>query len=370
MKKSKPKAFIFGAGDWGRGYLPFIKESYDILGYLDNNANLWNSKISGLEVFPPSIVEQRKFDIIIIAMRIPNSDKGLETYRAINKQLSYYKVEKSKIIPVNKLPKPFSNHKVEIHLTEHCNLNCAGCDHFSNIAKEEFVNIKSFEKDLSRLSELTDKDVNTIQLLGGEPLLHPEVIKLIDLTRKYFNRTTRIGLLTNGILLPKQPPEFWECAKRNGLVIVISHYPVKLDINKIKKLSVQYSVTVGYDDTIMSYSNFTDIVPKPMCKKNYDLTGSGDITEKFYVCLHSARCIQLKNGQLYPCSHVAHSEHFFNKFGFLKKCAKDSINIHKANSAEELINFVSKPIPFCRFCGKMEYNLEWKQSKREISEWT
>ena len=369
MKKSKPKAFIFGAGDWGRGYLRHIQKDYDVLGYLDNDANLWNSKISGLEVFPPSIVEQRKFDIIIIAIRIPNTDKGLETYRAINKQLLYYKVEKSKIILVNKLPKPFSRHSIEIHLTEHCNLKCAGCGHFSNIAKEEFVNIKSFEKDLSRLSELTDKNVSEILLLGGEPLLHPEVIKLIDLTRKYFNRITRIYLFTNGILLSKQSPEFWECAKRNGLVIAVSHYPVKLDINKIKQLSVRYSVTVGYAFTD-NLDYFDDIVPRFMYKRYHDLTGNGNITENFNICGWSNKCITLKNGRLYTCCHVAPSQHFFKRFGFLKECAKDSINIHKANNAEELINFVSKPVPFCRFCKKTECDLSWKQSKGEISEWT
>ena len=367
MKKSKPKAFIFGAGNWGRGYVPLLKEKYDISGYLDNNVDLWNSRINGIEVFPPSVVEQREFDIIIIAVSIPNNDKGLNIYRAINKQLSYYKVEKSKIIPVNKLPKPFSLHAVDIHLTEHCNLNCASCTHFSNIAEKEFVNIKSFEKDLNRLSELTDKDVNTIFLVGGEPLLHPEVIQLIDLARKYFNRTTRISLITNGILLSKQSPEFWECAKRNGLIIMISHYPIKLDINKIKELSVQYSITVGYEERL---EYFRDPVPKPMCKRTYDLDGNGDITENFNVCNLSNNCITLKNGRLYPCILAPHSEHFFNKFGFLKKSAKDSINIHKANNVEELINFVSKPIPFCRFCGKKENNLEWKQSKGEISEWT
>jgi len=366
MKKSRPKVFIFGISEWGGRYVPSIKENYDILGYLDNNVNLWNSRIDDIEVFPPSVVESQNFDIIIIAIDIRG--KGIENYRTINKQLLYYKVEQSKIKYVTKLPKPFSQHRVEIHLAEHCNLNCAGCDHFSPIAKEEFVNIKSFEKDLSRLSELTDKNVNHIKLMGGEPLLNPDVIQFVDLTRKYFNKITRIIMVTNGILLSKQPPEFWKCAQRNGLVIGISHYPIKLDITKIQELSVQYSVPVGYE---MRLDYFRELLPQfRMYKKNFDLAGKGDIMENFNLCNHSNNCLTLKNGRLYTCTNVAHSEHFFNKFGYLKKCAKDSINIHKANSAEELVNFVSSPIPFCRFCGKIERHLEFKQSKGEISEWT
>jgi len=319
----------------------------------------------GIEVFPPSVVEQSNFDIIIIAINI-NSDNGLKIYMAIKKQLSYYNVEESKIKYITKLPKPFNLHFIEIHLTEHCNLNCAGCYHFSNIAEEEFVNISSFEKDLRQLSKLTNKNVNEIRLFGGEPLLHPEVIRLIDLTRKYFNTTTRVSLITNGILLSKQPPEFWKCASRNGLVISISHYPIKLDIIKIKELSVQYSVTVGYDGGV---AYFREIAPKLMYKNSFDLTGSGDITDNFNLCHRSNKCINLRNGQLYTCPIIAYSEHFFNKFGYLKKCAKDSINIHKTNNVEELANFVSKPVPFCRFCKKLEYSFEWRRSKGEISEW-
>ena len=37
----------------------------------------------------------------------------------------------------------------EVALAEHCNLRCAGCDHFSPIAEPEFADIKEFERDLS-----------------------------------------------------------------------------------------------------------------------------------------------------------------------------------------------------------------------------
>jgi ABC-2 type transport system ATP-binding protein len=43
----------------------------------------------------------------------------------------------------------------EIHLTEHCNLNCKGCFHFSCIAEEEYLTKEEFERDISRISELS-----------------------------------------------------------------------------------------------------------------------------------------------------------------------------------------------------------------------
>lgn len=58
---------------------------------------------------------------------------------------------------------------------EHCNLKCAGCTHFSSIAKEEYLDIGEFQKDITRISELTNSRARFINLLGGEPLLHPQV---------------------------------------------------------------------------------------------------------------------------------------------------------------------------------------------------
>jgi sulfatase maturation enzyme AslB (radical SAM superfamily) len=252
-----------------------------------------------------------------------------------------------------------------VHLAEHCNLNCAYCDHFSPLAEKEFLDIKLFENDLERFSHLTNKKLGQIHLMGGEPLLHPQVAEFMDLTRKYFDTVTRIVLITNGILLHKQPKEFWESAKNNGVIITISPYPIKIATEKIRELSVKYSVGIIYD-------RFLGGLPKSMCNHKMDINGKGDIGENFLRCSSKNNCLALKKGKLYPCSRVPHSEHFYRKFGYLKKCENDSIDIYKAKNERELSEFVSKPIPFCKFCNvaEAEYGLEWKQSKKEISEWT
>ena len=40
---------------------------------------------------------------------------------------------------------------LEVHLTDHCNLNCKGCSHFSNISDEFFLDKNDFERDLKEL---------------------------------------------------------------------------------------------------------------------------------------------------------------------------------------------------------------------------
>jgi hypothetical protein len=309
-------------------------------------------------------VKEKKFDIIVITINL-NAKGGLEICRAIKKQLAYYGVESNKVIHFSEIPKPFINHSVEVQLVEHCNLNCAHCFHFSPLAEKEFLDIKLFENDLERFSYLTNKKLGLFTLLGGEPLLHPQVAEFMDLTRKYFNTVTRILLVTNGILLYKQQKEFWESAKNNGVIIGVSSYPIKIATEKIRELSVKYSVEVTYD-------GFFKQTPKNMIKLKMDIDGKGDIGENFLRCEFKNSCIALKKGRLYTCFMAAHSEHFYKKFGYLKKCESDSIDIYKAKNERELSEFVSKPIPFCKFCNiaENEYDLEWKQSKKEISEWT
>ena len=37
----------------------------------------------------------------------------------------------------------------EVHITDHCNLNCKGCAHFSNLCKPTFADLDEFEADMS-----------------------------------------------------------------------------------------------------------------------------------------------------------------------------------------------------------------------------
>ena len=39
--------------------------------------------------------------------------------------------------------------QLEVHLADHCNLNCRSCDHYSPLSKECFPNFEKVEKDLA-----------------------------------------------------------------------------------------------------------------------------------------------------------------------------------------------------------------------------
>jgi MoaA/NifB/PqqE/SkfB family radical SAM enzyme len=74
---------------------------------------------------------------------------------------------------------------VEMHVVDHCNLNCKGCSHFSPIADELFTDIGEFTRDLQQLRRLVS-NIEVIRLMGGEPLLHPNITDFIRSTKFFF----------------------------------------------------------------------------------------------------------------------------------------------------------------------------------------
>ncbi|MDR2597140.1 MAG: radical SAM protein [Treponema sp.] len=263
------------------------------------------------------------------------------------------------VVKGKKLTKSFP---VEVHVTEHCNLNCGGCNHFSCLAEEEYLEPQQFEKDIKRLSELT-KDFFNIKILGGEPLLHPRVTDFFDIARKYFPYTP-IQITTNGLLLTKQPEDFWINCRKNKITISISQYPVKLDRKEIKKSGKKHKVKIVYTGSTAE---------NRMCKIPLDLSGSQDMKKSFQKCAISwGCCVTLRDSRIYTCCFAAHIK-FFNRY-FKQNLAitdDDYIDIYKVTNKDEIINFLEKPFPFCRYCktSQTKFAQSWGISKKEITEW-
>ena len=83
-----------------------------------------------------------------------------------------------------------------IHLASHCNLNCWGCDNFSPLSEECYADLNIFAKDIACLSKFLKNRVSRIELLGGEPLLHPNIENFLPIARMAFPETP-IKIVTN-----------------------------------------------------------------------------------------------------------------------------------------------------------------------------
>jgi MoaA/NifB/PqqE/SkfB family radical SAM enzyme len=251
---------------------------------------------------------------------------------------------------------------VEVHVTEHCNLNCKGCSHFSCLAEEEYLDPADFESDCKKLSGITGK-LFVFKLLGGEPLLHPRITELNTIARKYFPKTP-IQISTNGLLLTTKPEEFWINCHDNNIGILISQYPIKLDKEKIKKLGKKYKVRIQY----VGSTNRDRMMKMPL-----DLSGGQNTAQSYKNCIMSwGMCVTLREGKIFSCAVAAHIK-LFNKY-FNQNLAvtdADFVSLDKINSKKELLEYLCKPIPFCRYCRTKEntFGEIWDVSKKEITEW-
>jgi len=126
--------------------------------------------------------------------------------------------------------------KIDIPVVEHCNLSCKCCTAFGPLAKEYFLDLGTYEKDMKRLAELTNNILESVCFTGGEPLLHPRLTEMFDIVRACF-KDTDLSFMTNGILLPKMSVEFWENCRKNDVCVSLSRYPIQLDIDEIKKIA-------------------------------------------------------------------------------------------------------------------------------------
>lgn len=254
---------------------------------------------------------------------------------------------------------------LHIHLTDHCNLNCRGCDNFSPLSPEIFANFDTVEQDFSRISKLSNGHVNEIQLLGGEPLLHPRVTDFMDIARKYFPNVA-IKIITNGVLILRQQNSFWEKCRQNSIEIVVTKYPIKIDHDAIEKMAAKQRVKFCF------YGN-TEYVPKNMQCIPLDLSGSQNARGSFLRCSRANRCVALDNGKIYTCTLIPYVK-YFNSY-FEKKLPvteADSIDIYTAKDMDEILNFIAKPVPFCRFCNQKNiiWDIGYGVSEKKIEEWT
>ncbi len=103
-----------------------------------------------------------------------------------------------------------------------------------------------------------------------------------------------------------------------------------------------------------------------------DIDGKQNKLVSFINCSHANSCIQLHKGKIYGCcisAYIKHFNKFFNKN--LKVSDKDGIDIYKVKNINQVMEFLSKPYPFCRYCNAKNQviGLKWKTSDRKIEEW-
>lgn len=220
---------------------------------------------------------------------------------------------------------------IAYHIVDHCNLNCSACNHFSPLAKPRFANIDKFEKNISKLSKILK--IAELNLLGGEPLLHPELIEFVKIARKIL-KNEFICIWTNGILLNSMDSTFFTEIKKRNICIRITNY------GAIKHKS--------------SYYNIKFIDKRLMNTKYLSTEKSCNWKCPFYRN-HTYSPLQLnENGDLFLCCIPANVHHYNDYYGtnIIVEKDKDYVNIYEDFVYTEFLKKKIEKIPFCHYCRK------------------
>ena len=238
----------------------------------------------------------------------------------------------------------------ETHITEACNLKCRGCSHFSVFAKPKHKDLKEFEREFKRLSEI--EDIGIIRLMGGEPLLNPNFMEYVRIARKYFPDTS-ISLVTNGILGHKLKPYKEELEQLN-INVTISEYHLDKQNREIH----------------------TELHEKgQLYNISLDPSGSQDKETSHYFCdirIHS--WFYYMDGRMYPCCIAGTIQDFWDHFNLDWGIEQKDLGIDIFNhTAQEIEDFISKPCELCKYCDTLRRPQTYKPfaiSEGKMEEWT
>lgn len=174
-------------------------------------------------------------------------------------------------------------------ITDKCSLRCKNCDGYmpyhTNPQNDSYNNIIISYERIIEVCRYVDK----IDIFGGEPLVHPEIDKIV----KFFvddKRCDNIFIITNGTIVPSS--KLLDILKSSKCTVRISDYG-NLSSKKNKLIEIFNSEKIKYEITNYQY---WDKVPQIQTTNETD----EQLDSKFDACLANV-LFYIKNGKMFNC---------------------------------------------------------------------
>lgn len=245
-----------------------------------------------------------------------------------------------------------------------CNLHCTdcgfGCYNNNTWDCDPYVTFETIKK-LVKIKYTNTLDIKiTICLLGGEPLVSPAFWTLVGLIAKENCLGDHIGIITNGLLLPKLSLDKIELLIKSRMRIYVSVYPLEYNYTKlfnytksigllvtnlVSEIQEDLKVTTGVQEYF--YSHIYRDKPR-ILKKDWD-----NIKECRSM-IGGLVCTSVMNTKIYYCSNMIEvlNNQAFNKYKHIElKESSDYVSVSKINSMNDLIPYLKGCYSLCHYCG-------------------
>ena len=243
--------------------------------------------------------------------------------------------------------------KLEMHVAYACNLSCAGCNHYSNYGLKGLVALDKAAASLHAWS-LRIQPIH-FSLLGGEPLLHPELSAFLLLARERFPRS-RLRLVTNGVLLPRRQA-LWPVLAETRTTLTISIHSREADYARqmalplalAREASERFGFRLDVRDCVENW-----YWPYRGEGKSMAPFTDGKPADSWHACA-SRYCVTLEDDRLWKCPPLAHLPRVASRLSLANNPAWAPYLGYRplalgASDAELLAFFARGPEPSCGMC--------------------
>jgi organic radical activating enzyme len=247
--------------------------------------------------------------------------------------------------------------KLEINVVHHCNLVCRGCSHLSPHLPKYFISPDKLQFELSDLSRSCRPE--SVHLIGGEPLLHPNLDKIIEVVRNS-GITKKIRIVTNGLLLPKMKDSFWESIEELHVSLYPVHQMKKKDLYVFKQ-----QAKISATNFVLRYQDYFNESFLKVCNNDDTL-----VRRIYRTCSlpNKACCHTLFDGYYYKCPRSIFIPLAY-KDRYIGDVVQNGIRIlGNKRFAFDLVDYLSSddPLEACRYClGSVGKRFKPEQIKKQ-----
>lgn len=239
-------------------------------------------------------------------------------------------------------------YKININydIVNYCNLNCAGCSHFSPLIKDKLaIDLDTFRENMKQLSIFMKPilKILEVEFIGGEPLLHPQINSIIKIAREILPQST-LKIITNGILLDYLKEDFFNAVNENRIIIQVDNYTLDKRFKKRNLEKINKSLLSAHDKTQFDFHYYKDMNDK------------SETTKCTRFKSWENNCNFLKyNGDLHLCSLSANIDTLNSilpkeqQYKVIENL--DYVNIYKSKFTD-FINLKKSKRPFCNYCSE------------------
>jgi organic radical activating enzyme len=194
---------------------------------------------------------------------------------------------------------------LEYHVAHGCNLSCQQCSHYSNFhVAGKLPTVDDADTEYSKWSHRLKP--MRFALLGGEPLLNPQVIGHIQLARQHWS-DSHLMLVTNGFFLDRFPELPEVLLKTNCRLEVSQHGTHEAYVQRFRKVKhlvwrwrkeypgIQIKIRQSHRGWMRQY-NVEDGKPVPF---------DSEPESAYRICMQK-NCTQLYQAKLWKCPALAY----------------------------------------------------------------